>query len=226
VVADRMRRHFGQQRETVRKRLWSDTFRPLNFDQTPPNTDGQLNQVASEEPDVKKEAICDPVIRKPVPQPNSGLFIPHQLPVPPQAVANNQSPSSEVLPISVANLAKLELTSITPAVNEENKIPLSSIGSNGKLTSEVAFWLRHLKPTMARTLTSNKETVAFNGTNDSNMNKSMSDDQSSSSPDSPNTEVPVTSSSTNEPSTLARWPGTDSIMVLYMAHQQGNEYLF
>ena len=229
-MADRMRRHFGQQRETaVRKRLCSDTFRPLNFDQTPPNTGDQLKQVTSEEPgDAKKEALCDPIIRKPVPQPNSGLFIPLQLPVPPQAVPNNhqtQPPSAEVLPMSVAKpLAKLELSSTTPAVNEENKAPLTSniACSNGKLTSEVAFWLRHLKPTMARTLTSNKETTALNGTNES-INRSMSDDQSSSSPDSPSTEGPsAASSSTNEQGTLSRWPGTDSIMVLYMAHQQGN----
>ena len=217
-----MRRHFGQQRETVRKRLWSDTFQPLNFDQTPPNTGDQLKLTTSEEPEAKKEALCDPVIHKPVPQPNSGLFIPFQLPVPPQAVSNNhqiQPPSAEVLPMSVANLAKLELSSITPV--EENKAPSGNIGSNGKLTSEVAFWLRHLKPTMARTLNSNKETAALNGTNET-MNRSMSDDQSSSSPNSPSIERPTASSSNNEQVTLARWPGTDSIMVLYMAHQQGS----
>jgi len=105
--------------------------------------------------------------------------------------------------------------SSSSSTNEEKSFP----GGNGKLTSEVAFWLRHLKPTMARTLTSNKESGSYT-TNDNGLNKSMSDDQtSSSSPDSPGIEgVPTTSSSTNE--SLARWPGTDSIMVLYMAHQQ------
>ena len=214
VVSDRMRRHFGQQRETVRKRLWSDAFRPLNFDQTPPNSGDQLNQSICEETDAKKEVIGDAVIHKPVPQPNSGLFIPLQLPVAPPAPTINPPPlSAEVLPMSVANLAKLELSS--SATNEEK-----STSGNGKLTSEVAFWLRHLKPTMARTLTSNKESA--NHTSDNNsLNKSMSDDQtSSSSPDSPSVErAPTASSSSTEP--LARWPGTDSIMVLYMAHQQG-----
>jgi len=86
-----------------------------------------------------------------------------------------------------------------------------SCSEASKLTSEVAFWLRHLTIPMARTLTSTNgivqkpspEKQLSNGSDDASS--SNGDDASSDSGD-------------NEP--LVRWPGIDSVMVLYMAHQQ------
>lgn len=162
VVADRMKRHFGQ-KHNVRKRLWSETFRPVNPESTLTNG---MADFSSNGHDHQALII----------QPSSSLL----------------SQASPEVSMSVANLAKLELSS--------DKTGQWS-GPASKLTSEVAFWLRHLKPTMARTLTcsSIKENA---------LDATKSDEGSS--PESSDGEV------------ATRWPGIDSVMVLYMAHQQGN----
>lgn len=170
VVADRMKRHFGQ-KQNVRKRLWSDTFRPQNFGSMPPPMNGKTSDQAID------RTIGETGEMKSVP------ILPLQ---PPTTLSKPL--------ISVANLAKLELSDTGCKTTERSN-------EVSKLTSEVAFWLRHLKPTMARTLTSSsiKE----------NTSDSTKSDEGSSNENSDG-ELPT------------RWPGTDSIMVLYMAHQQGN----
>ncbi|XP_057379989.1 uncharacterized protein LOC130702329 [Daphnia carinata] len=166
VVADRMKRHFGQ-KQNVRKRLWSDTFRPQHFDTRPMN--GKMS---------------DPAIDKTIGDTGEMKSV---------TILPLQPPTTLSKPlISVTNLAKLELSDgDCKTVERSNEV--------SKLTSEVAFWLRHLKPTMARTLTSSsiKE----------NTSDSTKSDEGSSAENSDG-EFPT------------RWPGTDSIMVLYMAHQQ------
>ena len=152
VVADRMKRHFGQ-KQGVRKRLWGEAFRPLNFDQ--PSDDITS---ASETSTILKPVPQQPILR-----------------------SNNEG-------------------STTNGPNDS-----SSVNSEAsKLTSEVAFWLRHLKPTMARTLT------AAATTGSSSSETPVKQEELSPPEVTDNNEVQLT-----------RWPGTDSIMVLYMAHQQG-----
>lgn len=90
--------------------------------------------------------------------------------------------------------------STTNGSNDSSSVNLEA----SKLTSEVAFWLRHLKPTMARTLTA----AATTGSS------------SSETPVKQEELSPAEVTDSNEVQ-LTRWPGTDSIMVLYMAHQQG-----
>lgn len=165
VVADRMKRHFGQ-RLNVRKRLWGETFRPLNSG-SPPPPPGALKKSRNEET-------------------TSGLL----------------TPSPEVC------VAKLDPADDNPAGGTK---PTEWHTEASRLTSEVAFWLRHLKPTMARTLTSSstssKDAVATDPAN------------------------PVKSDGTSSPECTAdieaptRWPGIDSVMVLYMAHQQGIRFI-
>ncbi|KAI9558321.1 hypothetical protein GHT06_015074 [Daphnia sinensis] len=169
VVADRMKRHFGQ-KQNVRKRLWSDTFRPQHFDSIPPPMNGKTNDHTID------KTIGDTGEIKSVPT----------LPLQPPTTLSKPL-------ISVANLAKLELSDADCKTTERSN-------EVSKLTSEVAFWLRHLKPTMARTLTSSsiKE----------NTSDSTKSDEGSSLAENSDGEFPT------------RWPGTDSIMVLYMAHQQ------
>ncbi|XP_046459792.1 uncharacterized protein LOC124206157 isoform X2 [Daphnia pulex] len=171
VVADRMKRHFGQ-KQNVRKRLWSDTFRPLNFDSTSPSTNGTDESISIEE--------TGPLIGNSASKPVFTLLS-HT------PTLNKQL--SEVSN-SVANLPKFELS---------NTGSQSTVCEASKLTSEVAFWLRHLKPTMARTLTSSS--VKENASDPTKSDEGSSAENSDG-------EVPT------------RWPGTDSIMVLYMAHQQ------
>ena len=172
VVADRMKRHFGQ-RLNVRKRLWGETFRPLNSGSpppppTPPTPPGALKKQRNEET-------------------TSGLL----------------TPSPEVC------VAKLDPADDNPSGGTK---PTEWHTEASRLTSEVAFWLRHLKPTMARTLTSSstssKDVVATDPAN------------------------PVKSDGTSSPECTAdtieaptRWPGIDSVMVLYMAHQQGIRFI-
>ena len=178
VVADRMKRHFGQ-KQNVRKRLWSDTFRPLNFDSTPPST----NRILTNESIHQYIEETSQLIGNSTPSHVFPLLSP---------TAPLSKPLSEVSN-SATNLTKFELAS------SGSKSTVSSSQAS-KLTSEVAFWLRHLKPTMARTLTS------------SSIKENASDPTKSeegSSAENSDGEVPT------------RWPGIDSIMVLYMAHQQG-----
>lgn len=184
IVADRMKRHFGQ-KHNIRKRIWSDTFQPLHFDSTPPSTN-EIAITSSSGDDSGR------LIVKPAPQTNHGF-----------ALQPPSTPLSKTLPevsISIANLAKLELGD-----NSTGSKATEWSSEASKLTSEVAFWLRHLKPTMARTLTSSliKENP---------LDTSKSDEGSS--PESSDGEVPT------------RWPGIDSVMVLYMAHQQGTVHFF
>lgn len=178
ILSDRLRRHFGQ-RENARKRVWSDAFRPLNFDSSPPTNIVPLINGANRG---KADA---PFVVKPAANHGFPLHSPSVL---------LKKPLSEVS-MSVANLAKLELADAGSCKTSEWANEAST------LTSEVAFWLRHLKPTMARTLTTS--------TVKDNTSEATKGDESSS-PESSDGEVPT------------RWPGIDSIMVLYMAHQQGS----
>ena len=170
-----MKRHFGQ-KQNVRKRLWSDTFRPLNFDSTSPSTNGTDESINSEE-------------TGPLTGNSNHVY---------SLLSHTHTPTlnkrlSEVSN-SVVNLKKFDLA---------NTGSQSTVCEASKLTSEVAFWLRHLKPTMARTLTSSS--VKENASDPTKSDEGSSAENSDG-------EVPT------------RWPGIDSIMVLYMAHQQGNKY--
>lgn len=172
VIADRMKRHFGQ-KQNVRKRLWSETFVAQNFDSIPLPINGKMGDQAVDQTTEENGQV---------------KLMPNRiLPLP--------TPTLFCKPLmTVANLAKLELSDAgSKTVERSNEV--------SKLTSEVAFWLRHLKPTMARTLTSSsiKENVSDSTKSDEGSSAENSDG-----------EFPT------------RWPGTDSIMVLYMAHQQGN----
>jgi len=139
-------------------------------------------------PQPESNKSWSPVVPKVVPLLTNGLLRP---PVPPSSSG-----------IFNAASAQLELA-------EKSR---DSCSEASKLTSEVAFWLRHLTIPMARTLTSTNgivqkpspEKQLSNGSDDASS--SNGDDASSDSGD-------------NEP--LVRWPGIDSVMVLYMAHQQG-----
>ena len=90
-----------------------------------------------------------------------------------------------------------------------------SCNEASKLTSEVAFWLRHLTIPMARTLTSTNGVVQKQSPPEKQLSNGADDANSSPTPDEGSSD-----GSDNE--TLPRWPGIDSVMVLYMAHQQGN----
>jgi len=88
-----------------------------------------------------------------------------------------------------------------------------SCNEASKLTSEVAFWLRHLTIPMARTLTSTNGVVQKQSPPEKQLSNGADDANSSPTPDEGSSD-----GSDNE--TLPRWPGIDSVMVLYMAHQQ------
>lgn len=78
-----------------------------------------------------------------------------------------------------------------------------------RLTSEVAFWLRHLKPAMTRSLTSSKEEPGPtfepvpSSRPDNEANAGIEDEDS-------------------DDDCAPKWSGVESVMVLYMGHQQGN----
>lgn len=138
------------------------------------------------QPELNKSA--SPALPKSVPQLTNGLLHP---PVRPSSSGIFNAASAQL------ELAEKSRDSCTEA---------------SKLTSEVAFWLRHLTIPMARTLTSTNGIVQkaspeklTNGADDANL--SNGDEGSSDGSDSE--------------SLVNRWPGIDSVMVLYMAHQQG-----
>jgi hypothetical protein len=178
-----MKRHFGQ-KQNVRKRLWSDTFRPFNFDSTPPSTNG----VVADEPINQYIEGTGQLLG------NSDSNHVLTLLSPTAPLNKPLSKASD----SVVNLTKFQLT-----ISDSKSTVLSSEAS--KLTSEVAFWLRHLKPTMARTL--NSSSIKENASDPTKSDEGSSAENSDG-------EVP------------SRWPGIDAIMVLYMAHQQGKKYKF
>ena len=226
VAADRLRRHYGQ--KMLRKRSWNATF-PLTVTQNGSTVDPESPQSKKCQrlPRIDDKKSSSPVALKPLSQLKNGLLHP---PV---------RPSSSSAMFNVANLAQLEL-----AVKSQDWCNEAS-----KLTSEVAFWLRHLTIPMARTLTSSNEVVQkndelSNGTGISNSSSSPSNNSTSTNNNSTstsNSNGTSTSNSTDpllyksdtnstgdegssdvsDNESLVRWPGIDSVMVLYMAHQQG-----
>lgn len=210
VVADRLRRHLGR-KDFSRKRRRKEAFRPINFtDRIDEGSAADNLKKARTEP---SEAGSDLIV-KPVVQPMNGLV---------GAIEPTKNP------LMTLALPKLELS----------ERPNDSCNEASKLTSEVAFWLRHLTIPMARTLTTSSFAKdGFNGTtpgipvavtrptvhlkNDASCIEDDSDlSGEASDEDVVQGRVEDLALSEMAPSSMAAWPGIDTIMVLYMASQQG-----
>lgn len=187
VVADRMRRHFGF--KDFKKRSWNEAFGSANgADKSLPNSDELDKHSDEKRPNVTiSDHLENKDIIKPVVLPKNGLL------------QHAMKPSV----FNIPNFTKLEL--------DEKRNDWDSEAS--KLTSEVAFWLRHLTIPMARTLTSStttaKESAVVKQVSKSISYSSTTDDDDDES-DSGDNDSPL------------RWQGVDTLMVLYMEHQQGD----
>ena len=200
-MADRMRRYFGR-KDFGRKRIRNEAFRPIEADGDDPTSKKSRQSespVSSTSDSSERHSTVNGIV-KPTTQPKNGLVHPHI------AVPICQVPS----------LAKLELV----------ERPNDWCNEASKLTSEVAFWLRHLTIPMARTLTSSSYKESSTSSIPVSIPKinavRYSEEGEDNDDDGDESEEDATFVS---PSPMMKWPGVDNLMVLYMASQQGASYL-